>query len=239
MIGESLDCILHCGDALYKKGKTNNDFLQVHEIGKGIYVFGQTFEITIENEYYETLQNDEIEKTTVGTTLEKATYTMYHSLSQSKQYVYGVLCIGDDHGSSASLLCLSKINIYIFYPHSVNMRGEPVSNGTSALLHFFSRTKMIQYLHKKYITNLSLIFNISIVQCTQTNQSMVNYFENQRYQYFKTKNVDSKYEQNVSCIVKRDEKNMLIFIQNIQGKWYIKRKKRSTKNVTMNGKTAI
>ena len=65
---------------------------------------------------------------------------------------------------------------------------------------------MIQYLHKKYITNLSLIFNISIVQCTQTNQSIVNYFEDQRYQSIKTKNVDSKYEQNVSCTVKRDEK---------------------------------
>ena len=147
-------------------------------------------------------------------------------MSQSKQYVYGVLCIGDHHGSSASLLCLSKSNIYIFDPHSVNMRGEPVSNGTSALLHFFSRTKMIQYLRKKYITNLSLIFNITIVQCTQTNQSIVNYFEDQRYQNLKTKNVDSKYEQNVSCTLKRDEKkNMLIFISNIQGKWYIKRKK--------------
>ena len=112
--GKSLDCILHCGDALYKNVKTNNDFLQVHEIGKEIYVFGQTLKITIENEYYGTLQKDEIEKTTVGTTLEKATYTMYRSLSQSKQYVYGVLCIGDHHGSSASLLCLSKSNIYIF-----------------------------------------------------------------------------------------------------------------------------
>ena len=211
---------------MYKKVKTDNDFLQVHEIGKEIYVFGQTFKITIENEYYGTLQKDEIEKTTVGTTLEKVTYTMYHSLSQSKQYVYGVLCIGDHHGSSASLLCLSKSNIYIFDPHSVNMRGEPVSNGTSALLHFSSRTKMIQYLRKKYITNLSLIFNITIVQCTQTNQSIVNYFEDQGYQYFKTKNVDSKYKQNVSCTLKRDEKkNMLIFISNIQGKWYVKRKK--------------
>ena len=38
---------------------------------------------------------------------------MYHSLSQSKQYVYGVLCIGDHHGSSASLLCLSKSNIQV------------------------------------------------------------------------------------------------------------------------------
>ena len=98
MAGKSLDSILCCGDALYKKVKTNNDFLQVHEIGKEIYVFGQTFQITIENDYYETLQKDEIEKTTVGTTLEKVTYTMYHSLSQSKQYVYGVLCIGDHHG---------------------------------------------------------------------------------------------------------------------------------------------
>ena len=78
-----------------------------------IYVFGQTFQITIENEYYGTLQKDEIEKTTVGTSLEKVTYTMYCSLSQSKQYVYGVLCIGDHHGSSATLYYLSKSNIYI------------------------------------------------------------------------------------------------------------------------------
>ena len=47
---------------------------------------------------------------------------MYHSLSQSKQYVFGVLCIGDHHGSFATLLCLSKSNIYIFDPHSVSMR---------------------------------------------------------------------------------------------------------------------
>ena len=70
------------------------------------------------------------------------------------------------------------------------MRGELVSNGTSALLHFFSRTKMIEYLCKKYNTDLSLIFNISIVHFTQTNQSIVNYFKDQRYQSFKTKNVD-------------------------------------------------
>ena len=67
---------------MYKKGKTNNDFL-----GKKFIVFGQTFLITIENEYYGTLQNDEIEKT-FGTELVKVTYTMYHSLSQSKQYVW-------------------------------------------------------------------------------------------------------------------------------------------------------
>ena len=114
------------------------------------------------------------------------------------------------------------------------MRGEPVSNGTSVLLHFFSRTKMIEYLCKKYTTNLSLIFNISILHHTQTNQSIVNYFEDQRYQSFKSKNVDSKYEQNVSHTVKRDEKkNMPIFIPNIQGIWCINRKERSTKNVTM------
>ena len=45
---------------------------------------------------------------------------------------------------------------------------------------------------------------------------------------------------NVSCTVKGDEKkNMPIFIPNIQGKWCIKRKDRSTKNVTMKGKKAI
>ena len=42
--GQSLDCILHCGDALYKKVKTDNDFLQVHEIGKEIYVFWSNFQ---------------------------------------------------------------------------------------------------------------------------------------------------------------------------------------------------
>ena len=125
---------------------------------------------------------------------------------------------------------LEVIYIYIYYPHSVSMRGEPVSGGTSALLHFFTRTKMIQYLCTKYKTNLSLIFNISIVHCTQTNQSIVNYFEDQRYQSFKSKNVDSKYEQNVSCMVKGDEKIICQYLfPNIQGKWYIKTKERSTK----------
>ena len=93
------------------------------------------------------------------------------------------------------------------------MRGEFVSNGTSALMHFFSRTKMIEYLCKKYNTNLSLIFNISIVHYTQTNKSIVNYFEDQRYQSFKSNNVDSKNEQNVSCTVKRDEKSCQYFFQ--------------------------
>ena len=93
------------------------------------------------------------------------------------------------------------------------MRGEPVSNGMSALPHFFSRTKVIEYLRKKYITNLSLIFNIPIVHCTQTNQSIVNYFEGWRYQSFKTKKVDSKYEHNVSCskvILKNRINNFLV-----------------------------
>ena len=72
--------------------------MQVREIGKEIYVFGQTFQITIENEYYGTLQKDGIEKITGGTTLEKVTYIMYHSLWWSKQYVCGVLCSGDHHG---------------------------------------------------------------------------------------------------------------------------------------------
>ena len=82
--GQENVLILCYGDALYKKVQTNNDFLQVHEIGKEIYVFGYTFQISIENEYYGILQKDETETRTVGTTLEKVTYTMYHSLSQSK-----------------------------------------------------------------------------------------------------------------------------------------------------------
>ena len=47
---------------------------------------------------------------------------------------------------------------------------------------------------------------ISIVHCTQSDQSIVNYFEDQRYPSFKSKNVDSKYEQNISCAVKGAKK---------------------------------
>ena len=95
---------------------------------------------------------------------------------------------------------------------------------------------MMKYLHEKYIKNLSLIFNISIVHCTQTNQSIVNYFEDQRYESFKSKNIDSKSEQNVSCRVKGDIKNMPIFIPNIQGKWCINRKERNTKMLVWKAK---
>ena len=84
--------------------------MQVHEIGKEIYVFGQTFQIAIENEYYVTLQKDEIEKITVGTTLEQVTYTMHHSLSRSKQYVY-VLEIIMAH---LLLYCIYLKVIYIY-----------------------------------------------------------------------------------------------------------------------------
>ena len=48
-----------------KKLKQIMIFLQVHEIDKEIDVFGQTFKITIENEYCGTLPKDEIGKTTV------------------------------------------------------------------------------------------------------------------------------------------------------------------------------
>ena len=103
--------------------------------------------------------------------------------------------------------------IYLFDPHSVSMRREPVSNVTSASTAFLFKNKndtvftyKIQY---KFITN----FNISAVHCTQNNLSIVNYCEDQRYQSFKCQNVDSKYEQNVSCTVKADKKHMPYLFQ--------------------------
>ena len=123
-----------------KKIKQNNDFLQVHEIGKELYVLVKLSKSLLK---MNTMEHTERwnRKTTVGTTLEKVTYTMFCSLSQSKQYVYGVLYIGDHPDSSATLLCLSKSDIYIFDPHGVSMKEEPVSNGTSALLHSFQEQK--------------------------------------------------------------------------------------------------
>ena len=87
---------------------------------------------------------------------------------------------------------------------------------------FSSRTKMIEYLHKKYITNLSQIFKISIVHCIQINQSIVNYFEDQRYESFKIRMLTVNMNR---CIMySKRRQNMPIFIPDIQGKWCINKK---------------
>ena len=109
--GESLNCILHCGDALYKKLKEIMIFCKFMKLAK-------KFMFLIKLPKSSLKMNTMEQTTTVGTTLEKV-ITMYHSLSQSKQHVYDVLCSGDHHGSSATLLHLPKSNIYIFLIHIV------------------------------------------------------------------------------------------------------------------------
>ena len=88
----------------------------------------------------------------------------------------------------------------------------------------------------KFITNF---LTFQFVHCTQTNHSIVNYFEDQRYQSFKSKNIDSKYKQNVSCRVKGDEKEHANIYSKYSRKMVYQNKRKSTENVTMKGKKAI
>ena len=82
-------------------------------------------------------------------TLEKATSCVLQQ-NQNCQWVYCILCVGNQNGATASLLCLSGNNCYIFDPHSRNSFGKPTQDGTSVLMMFQNRQKMISYLRNLY-----------------------------------------------------------------------------------------
>ena len=143
-----LDNILKCGDKLYNDINSGNDFLQVHEIGKQITMYKNLYAFQIRHEYFGQIHNQSA-LDTINMTLEKATYC---ALRQSKKcpWVYCILCVGNQNGATASLLCLSVNTCYIFDPHSRNSHGQPVSDGTSVLMMFKTRQNMISYLRNLY-----------------------------------------------------------------------------------------
>ena len=69
---DNLDRILYCGDKLYNAIPKTNDFLQVQSIGTQITEFGNTYNFQIEDEFFGRVRKD----INIGTTLEKATFTV-------------------------------------------------------------------------------------------------------------------------------------------------------------------
>ena len=125
----NFDSILRNGDSIYKTIKSNHDLLHVSDVGSRIHAFRQTFNISTNEEYYSSLEKKSFG--TVHTTLEKSTSAMIRKTSRNNKWIFGILCVGDIVGASASLLCLSSGYCYIFDPHGCNSQGMSSQNGTA------------------------------------------------------------------------------------------------------------
>ena len=186
---DTLDNILKCGDKLYNDIHCGNDFVQVHEIGKQITIHNNSYAFQIKDEYFGRIHN-QCSLDTINMTLEKATSCLLQQYKKC-QWIYCILCVGNQNGATASLLCLSKKNCYIFDPHSRNSCGKPVPNGTSVLMMFKTREKMISYLRNlysvsKYATTIKSedpidIYSMCHVDFHIINTTVHNYFLDQDY----------------------------------------------------------
>ena len=179
---ESLDKILLCGDKLYRKIRTENDFLQIHEVGCHITEFGNTYKLSIDKEFLD------VRQVSVGTSLEHASYLAY--AGGGKLSSTCVLCVGNEKGGSASLLFLCKGICYVFDPHSRNNLGLPSSNGTSVVISFKSRQSLISYirlLHPQYGSDVKQechLYTMCSISFRPANEMIDRYFVDQRYQNF-------------------------------------------------------
>ena len=195
-----LDNILKCGDKLYNDIHSGNDFLQVHEICKEIRIHNNLYAFQIRHEYFGRIHN-QCALDTVNMTLEKATSCVLQQ-NQNCQWAYCILCVGNQNGATASLLCLSVNNCYIFDPHSRNSYGESVPDGTSVLMMFQNRQKMISYLPNlyclsKYPTTIKSVIATDIYSMCHIDFHMIdttvqNYFLDQHYFAFCTRTEKGK-----------------------------------------------
>ena len=195
-----LDNILKCGDKLYNDIHSGNDFLQVHEICKEIRIHNNLYAFQIRHEYFGGIHN-QCALDTVNMTLEKATSCVLQQ-NQNCQWAYCILCVGNQNGATASLLCLSVNNCYIFDPHSRNPYGESVPDGTSVLMMFQNRQKMISYLCNlyslsKYPTTIKSVIATDIYSMCHIDFHMIdttvqNYFLDQHYFAFCTRTEKGK-----------------------------------------------
>ena len=186
---DTLDNILKCGDKLYNDIHCGNDFVQVHEIGKEITIHNNSYAFQIKDEYFGRIHN-QCSLDTINMTLEKATSCLLQQYKKC-QWIHCILCVGNQNGATASLLCLSKKNCYIFDPHSRNSCGKPVPNGTSVLMMFKTREKMISYLRNlysvsKYPATIKSedpidIYSMCHVDFHMINTTVHNYFLDQDY----------------------------------------------------------
>ena len=143
-----LDNILISGDKLYNSIDSNHDFLQVNELGEEIVLHNNKYTFQIADEYFGQIDKHS-QYTTFGVTLDKAASDALEK-NTHKQWTYCILCVGNQNGASASLLCLSPKKCNIFDPHSRNSHGLPIPNGTSVLMLFENRCKMISYIRMLY-----------------------------------------------------------------------------------------
>ena len=190
-----LDNILKCGDKLYNDIHSGNDFLQVHEICKEIRIHHNLYAFQIRHEYFGRIHN-QCALDTVNMTLEKATSCVLQQ-NQNCQWAYCILCVANQNGATASLLCLSGNNCYIFDPHSRNSYGKPTPDGTSVLMMFQNRQKMISYLRNlyslpKYPTTIKSVIATDIYSMCHIDFHIIdttvqNYLLDQRYFAFCTR----------------------------------------------------
>ena len=119
----------------------------------------------------------------------KATFTANQE-NKNRQFI---LCVGNGKGGSASLLFISNKHCYIFDPHSRSSSGIPIDSGTSILASFKSRINMILHIH--LVNSMSEccrqsprdLYLMCVVSFDQVNIQMQNYFDNQNYQFLKSK----------------------------------------------------
>ena len=179
-----LDQILKGGDKLYNDIHSDNDFLQVQEIGKQISVNENLYAFQIKHEYFGCVSN-KCSLDTINMPLEKATFSALME-NKTSQWNYCILCVGNQHGTTASLLCLSSKNCYVFDPRSRNSYGIPVANSTSVLMMFPTRQKMISYLcstEVKYQVPTD-VFLMCHIEFHMINCGVEKYFSDQHYLSF-------------------------------------------------------
>ena len=214
----NIDSILKCGDSIYKTVKTNHDFLHVSDVGSKISAFHQIFNISTNAEYYGSIEKKSVD--TFHTTLDKSTRTMIRKTSRNNKWIFGILCVGDIAGASASLLCLSSGYCYIFDPHSCNSEGMSSQNGTAVLMRFKCSKHVVDFIKKKFSRPSSDIFNLTEIAVDIYTEEVVTYLSDQKYQEMKneksfssvgkTSDVQQNKIQSAKCNVNKQRKRKKI-----------------------------
>ena len=161
--------------------KKTNNLLQVNNIGPQINAFQNTYNFHIGLEFFGRIRKHQSDNH-IGSTLENATFSVIRQ-KKKKELILCILCVGNEKGTSASLLFISQEHHYIFYPHSRNSYGLPVDSGTSILASFKSRKNMI--LHIRLINSLTQcseqtpkdLYSMCVVSFDAINIQMQNNFD--------------------------------------------------------------
>ena len=211
---DNIDSILRNGDPIYKTIQSNHDLLNVSDVGSRIHAFRQTFNISTNEEYYSSLEKKSFG--TVHTTLEKLASAMIRKTSRNNKWIFGILCVGDIVGASASLLCLSSGYCYIFDPHGCNSQGMSFQNGTAVLMRFKCLKHVVDFLKKKF-SKPSNIFNMTEISVDIYTDEVITYLNDQKYQQMKKgksffsvgerSDVDKKEIKTAKCTKIENQKN--------------------------------